>query len=244
MAKHMAFLFRVQINRKPGSLLITGPSISADSRSSNALVYMFWSTILLVESTTKFTNHNGEVVDNNSQLQRTNKAIDVWWLSDDGGLTLLIPYLLTLPKSHLEGARLRIFTVVSTDQNMETEKVRMAALLKKFRIRYNELHVVSEATEVVNSDTKSIEFFDSYYGGILTKDELARMKRKTDRHFRSGDLLKKYSSAAKLVVVTLPFPHTGISSGLYTLWLEMITRDLPSTLLIRGNHQSVLTFYS
>jgi len=32
--------------------------------------------------------------------------IDVWWLFDDGGLTLLIPHLLRLPKSYLEvGAR-------------------------------------------------------------------------------------------------------------------------------------------
>lgn len=29
-------------------------------------------------------------------------VIDVWWLYDDGGLTLLIPYLLTQPKSYLE----------------------------------------------------------------------------------------------------------------------------------------------
>lgn len=29
-------------------------------------------------------------------------TIDVWWLYDDGGLTLLIPYLLTQSKSYLE----------------------------------------------------------------------------------------------------------------------------------------------
>lgn len=29
-------------------------------------------------------------------------TIDIWWLNDDGGLTLLIPYLLTQSKSYLE----------------------------------------------------------------------------------------------------------------------------------------------
>lgn len=34
--------------------------------------------------------------------------IDVWWLYDDGGLTLLLPHLLRLPKSYLEvGSRPR-----------------------------------------------------------------------------------------------------------------------------------------
>jgi hypothetical protein len=31
-----------------------------------------------------------------------NATIDVWWLYDDGGLTLLIPHLLRLEKSYLE----------------------------------------------------------------------------------------------------------------------------------------------
>lgn len=31
-----------------------------------------------------------------------NTQIHVWWLYDDGGLTLLIPHLLRLPKSYLE----------------------------------------------------------------------------------------------------------------------------------------------
>lgn len=36
----------------------------------------------------------------------------------------------------------------------------------------------------------------------------------------------------------------SISDFLYMAWLDILTKDLPPTVLIRGNHKSVLTFYS
>lgn len=44
---------------------------------------------------------------------------------------------------------------------------------------------------------------------------------------------------------SLPMPRKGaVSAPLYMAWLEALTKDMPPTLLIRGNHTSVLTFYS
>lgn len=39
---------------------------------------------------------------NRFQRRIKHGTIDVWWLYDDGGLTLLLPYLLTQEKSYLE----------------------------------------------------------------------------------------------------------------------------------------------
>ena len=48
-----------------------------------------------------------------------------------------------------------------------------------------------------------------------------------------------------MIVMTLPMPKRGhTSTALYTAWLDMMTKGMPPTLLIRGNQQSVLTFYS
>uniref|UniRef100_A0A673CUW9 Solute carrier family 12 member 3 n=1 Tax=Sphaeramia orbicularis TaxID=375764 RepID=A0A673CUW9_9TELE len=44
---------------------------------------------------------------------------------------------------------------------------------------------------------------------------------------------------------SLPLARKGaVSSALYMAWLEALSKDLPPILLVRGNHQSVLTFYS
>lgn len=46
-----------------------------------------------------------ELVNSINQFQRRIKkaVIDVWWLFDDGGLSLLVPHLCTLAGSYLEG---------------------------------------------------------------------------------------------------------------------------------------------
>jgi solute carrier family 12 sodium/potassium/chloride transporter 2 len=41
---------------------------------------------------------------NQFQVRAKKAVIDVWWLYDDGGLALLIPHLLTLHGSYLEGS--------------------------------------------------------------------------------------------------------------------------------------------
>lgn len=47
--------------------------------------------------------------------------IDVWWTNDDGGLTLLLPYILSKNK-RWNNCKLRVFTVVDRDQNYSQKK--------------------------------------------------------------------------------------------------------------------------
>uniref|UniRef100_A0A8C7XU26 Solute carrier family 12 member 3 n=1 Tax=Oryzias sinensis TaxID=183150 RepID=A0A8C7XU26_9TELE len=67
----------------------------------------------------------------------------------------------------------------------------------------------------------------------------------TNRQIRLNELLREHSSSAKLIVISMPLARKGtVSSALYMCWLETLSKDLPPLLLVRGNHQSVLTFYS
>ncbi|EPB77185.1 hypothetical protein ANCCEY_03711 [Ancylostoma ceylanicum] len=149
-------------------------------------------------------------------------TIDVWWLSDDGGLTLLVPYLLTQSKSYLEvrlaimmfvpglvqriqGARLRVFTIAAEGTSISTEEERMASLLQKFRIQYTYLHVVAAINqprkETVDQFYKSLEPYVGDEEGMMSESELTTMQNKTARFIGTGTLLRDYSSKADLVVV-------------------------------------------
>ncbi|CAD5207344.1 unnamed protein product [Bursaphelenchus okinawaensis] len=82
------------------------------------------------------------------------------------------------------------------------------------------------------------------HDGLITDQELNTHKRKTYRQLITHQLLIKHSYDASLIVVTLPVPQENIGSCLYMAWLDLMTADLPPTLLVRGNQSSVLTFYS
>uniref|UniRef100_A0A8D3CHC7 Solute carrier family 12 member 1 n=1 Tax=Scophthalmus maximus TaxID=52904 RepID=A0A8D3CHC7_SCOMX len=126
-------------------------------------------------------------------------TIDVWWLFDDGGLTLLLPYILTTRKKWKD-CKLRIFIAGQPEQKLGR------SLLEK---------------------TKTSASFQ------------------TNLQVRLNEVLQENSKSANLIIVSMPIARKeSVSDFLYMAWLDILTKDLPPTLLIRGNHKSVLTFYS
>eukprot|EP00795_Rhopilema_esculentum_P014716 gene14716-5814_t len=166
--------------------------------------------------------------------------IDVWWLFDDGGLTILLPYLLMRSRTWKE-CSLRVFTAAS-NRKLKSNEVRMASLMKKFRID------VSAVVEVsgINAHPKpeSIKRFRE----LPIRNEVPdseHLDKKTLRQIRLGELLQEHSSDSKLVVLTLPIPRkTVVSPLMFMAWLETLSARLPPVLFVRGNQASVLTFYS
>ena len=69
-------------------------------------------------------------------------TIDVWWLFDDGGLTLLLPYILTTRKKWKD-SKLRIFIAGQPDRS-ELDKQEMKSLLQKFRINCTDIKVIDD----------------------------------------------------------------------------------------------------
>ncbi|XP_028397037.1 solute carrier family 12 member 2-like [Dendronephthya gigantea] len=167
-------------------------------------------------------------------------TIDVWWLFDDGGLTLLIPYLLSLNR-YWKKCDLRVFTPKSMQKESElsTSKIRMVKLLKQFRIDVSRVIEFDGISEKPKDD--SITDFTNLAGHTVEGEN----RKRSLRHIRLGELLKKHSNKdTSLIVMTLPVPSEAVEPTLYMSWLEMMTRDLPPILLIRGNHTNVLTFYT
>ncbi|KAM8939350.1 solute carrier family 12 member 2-like [Pelodytes ibericus] len=203
--------------------------------------------------------------DVSSQFQKKQGkgTIDVWWLFDDGGLTLLIPYLLTTKKQWKE-CKIRVFSggkINAIDDN----KRMMATLLSKFRIDYSDIVIIGDIDKKPRPE--SIKLFEDivepyrlHEGNMdnitaeemkraepwkISDDELEMFKEKTQRQIRLNELLQEHSRSANLIVVTMPVGRKGaVSNALYMAWLEILSKDLPPVLLIRGNHRSILTFYS
>ena len=80
-----------------------------------------------------------------NQFQRKQKKgrIDVWWLFDNGGLTLLVPYLLTI-RPQWSRCKLRVFALANEKDELDTEQRNMAALLNKFRIDYSDVTIIPD----------------------------------------------------------------------------------------------------
>ncbi|XP_054287482.1 bumetanide-sensitive sodium-(potassium)-chloride cotransporter-like isoform X1 [Macrosteles quadrilineatus] len=211
-----------------------------------------------------YVSAEGEPLPNNIMRQLTHFRrkqekgfVDVWWLYDDGGLTLLIPHIL-LTRSQFADCKLRIFSLANRKNQLDRDQRNLAALLSKFRIDYSDLIVIPDITKKAREETK--QEFDKIIENFLPHDEnipeeeeknyimeseLLVLAEKTNRHMRLRELLQEYSKDSTFVVMTLPMPRKGtVSAPLYMAWLELLTKDMPPYLILRGNQTSVLTYYS
>uniref|UniRef100_A0A803T2B7 Solute carrier family 12 member 1 n=1 Tax=Anolis carolinensis TaxID=28377 RepID=A0A803T2B7_ANOCA len=232
--------------------IIHVPSIISES-SINTISSMHMGEFnqRLLEASTQFKKKQGK------------GTIDVWWLFDDGGLILLIPYILTLRKKWKD-CKLRIFTGGKVTR-LEEEKLKMASLLSKFRIKFADINIIGDIN--MKPSKESWKFFEEMIEPYrlhesckdlttaeklkreapwkITDAELEAFKEKSYRQVRLNELLQEHSRAANLIVLSLPVARKGIVSDyLYMAWLEILSKNLPPVLLVRGNHKNVLTFYS
>ncbi|KAM6058289.1 PREDICTED: solute carrier family 12 member 1 isoform X2 [Chlamydotis macqueenii] len=205
----------------------------------------------LLEASTQFKKKQGK------------GTIDIWWLFDDGGLTILIPYILTIRKKW-KNCKLRIFTGGKVNR-IEEEKLVMASLLSKFRIKFADINIICDIN--IKPSKESWKFFEEMIEPYrlhesckdittaeklkretpwkITDAELEAFKEKSYRQVRLNELLQEHSRAANLIVLSLPVARKGVVSDyLYMAWLEILSKNLPPVLMVRGNHKNVLTFYS
>ncbi|KAH9426423.1 hypothetical protein DERP_010992 [Dermatophagoides pteronyssinus] len=186
--------------------------------------------------------------------------IDVWWLYDDGGLTLLLPYIIRT-QSQWKDCKLRVFALVNKKSELDAEQRNMAQLLSKFRIDYSDVILITDLLKPPEEFSKRefhrmIEKFivddseerhdaERKDGMTITETDLIRFRDKTYRHIRLREILLNYSKDSRLVVITLPMPRkNSCPAVLYMAWLETLTKNMPPMMLMRGNQTDVLTFYS
>ncbi|XP_047451217.1 solute carrier family 12 member 3 isoform X2 [Mugil cephalus] len=198
------------------------------------------------------------------QKKQGKKTIDVYWLSDDGGLTLLLPYLLTRRKRWAQ-CKVRVFVGGDPDKRDE-QKEELLSLIKRFRLGFDDVEVlpdIYQSPQPMNilqfenmvarfrqdanpkRDADSRPSRQQEEPWMITDQDLERCKAKTLRQIRLNEVLQDYSREAALIVITMPVGRRGVCpSTLYLAWLDFLSRDLrPPVLMVRGNQENVLTFY-
>ncbi|KAF0720013.1 Aste57867_621 [Aphanomyces stellatus] len=216
-------------------------------------------------------------------------SMDIWWVLHDGGLLLLMPYLLRLHPVWRK-CSLRLFSIVSPQENATEIRKRLERFLESARI-HAEIHVVEfsdstissllprrtgeqlkqkkEAMDKMNVSTMSFtvrnpteyEQLADELNDVGTpveeeedvEDDNAMAKKKaidnksplsTDPRIRHAQLfnrkVREYSSDAALVVLNLP-RLIGVPAKQFVHYVDTVTENLPSVLLIRGSGREVVT---
>ncbi|KAL6118401.1 uncharacterized protein ACO6RY_03208 [Pungitius sinensis] len=196
------------------------------------------------------------------QSNQGKKSIDIYWIADDGGLILLIPYLITRRK-RWRRTKIRVF-IVGDEQNMEESRKEMITLLKNFRLDCSSVVVITDSercptpknlSRFVDSvapfrlhgeqqDVHSVNETTQSAPRKISDKEFEAFRYQSEGIVRLNEIIRKNSQQAALALVSLPVPHRDCSSALYMAWMDTLTCGLHCpVVLIRGNQQNVFTFY-
>ncbi|CAL8241661.1 unnamed protein product [Merluccius merluccius] len=216
----------------------------------NSIADVAAETMSLPQVKTAFQNDQGK------------KTIDVYWIADDGGLTLLVPYLLTRRKNWGQ-SQVRVF-IIGNEHNMEEGREEMISLLKRFRLDFHDVIVMTDSERM--PQPKNLKRFEDIVAPYrlneeqqdsaseselktlcpwkISDTEMEALSTKSATKVRLNEIIRRNSQYAALVLVSLPVPQTDCPMALYMAWLDVLTSGLHCpVVLIRGNQQNVLTFY-
>uniref|UniRef100_A0A674ING5 Solute carrier family 12 member 3 n=1 Tax=Terrapene triunguis TaxID=2587831 RepID=A0A674ING5_9SAUR len=188
-----------------------------------------------------------ELTETHFQAQQKKRCVDVYWLFDDGGLTLLVPYLLSRRK---RWSRCRVRVFISGHLGSAEQQIQL--LLSKFRLGFSEVLVLPHVAW--QPEERSLKEFEDLVApfrlneGQRSPEATEALRRETPWKVSDEDLRvyrKKVRPDTWVLAWSLPVVRKGACpSALYMAWLETLSRDLrPPVAFIRGNQQDALTFY-
>uniref|UniRef100_A0A669BB69 Solute carrier family 12 member 10, tandem duplicate 1 n=1 Tax=Oreochromis niloticus TaxID=8128 RepID=A0A669BB69_ORENI len=150
------------------------------------------------------------------QTAQGKKTIDVYWIADDGGLTLLVPYLLTRRK-RWHSCKIRVF-IVENEQDIEERRNEMINLMKRFRIKVNDVIVMTDSekspqTKKFLDSVAPFRLHDEQQEGVSVQElrqkdpwkisdkEFEALRLKSERKVRLNEIIRKNSQHTALVLV-------------------------------------------
>uniref|UniRef100_A0A8C6Q3X5 Solute carrier family 12 member 5b n=1 Tax=Nothobranchius furzeri TaxID=105023 RepID=A0A8C6Q3X5_NOTFU len=201
----------------------------------------------------------------------TEGYIDVWWIVHDGGMLMLLPFLLRQHKVWRK-CKMRIFTVAQMDDNSiqmkkdlliflyhlridaAVEVVEMVGHLEKLEIDscflFLQIQSITDSSRGSirrkNKPTLQPQHSKEEGESILSSPALNQIDvRRMHTAMRLNEVITKKSKEAKLVLLNMPGPPKNrVGDENYMEFLEVLTEGLNRVLLVRGGGREVITIYS
>uniref|UniRef100_A0A671QTB7 Solute carrier family 12 member 3-like n=1 Tax=Sinocyclocheilus anshuiensis TaxID=1608454 RepID=A0A671QTB7_9TELE len=188
------------------------------------------------------------------QTKQGRKSIDIYWISDDGGLTLLVPYLLTR-RNRWKKCKLRVFILGDQEtikEDRKDEKVRNGHK-HAHEHAYKNIHVYSNCCAFLPLCCCSLQRYEETIAPFRLSEEQAggdiqELKRLSPWKISNKDLEAIQPKVCLMCVCvcfsSLPVPDVTCPSSLYMSWMDALSYGIHCpVLLIRGNQENVMTFY-
>ena len=161
--------------------------------------------------------------------------IDIWWLSDDGGLVLLLGYLLS---THPVWSKcpLRCFTISAKNEGLNEIQMKISKLLNLFRI--NAEVVVLQGIE----DQPSPESLSRWSQYEIPEPEEDKVKKKINTFLRLRELMKENSAHSSIILCSLPIPRASQDPKIWLATIDIVSENMPPFIWVHGNGENVVTY--
>ena len=159
--------------------------------------------VIRLEATAEDVNDKNEKTLQSSPFRskkvQSGSTIDIYWLYDDGGLTLLVPHILHSRKIYAD-CKMRLFFLCSKIEQLDSETRAMVALLARLRIEADDVIIISDAAqrpteatvrdfeELMMGSVKEGEGEEVVEARRLAEDELEKHKDKTNFYLRISEV--------------------------------------------------------
>ncbi|OHT12993.1 Amino acid permease family protein [Tritrichomonas foetus] len=159
--------------------------------------------------------------------------IDVWWLLDDGGMTLLIAYLLS-EHSVWKECKLRVFAIANKAEMLDQRQIKLQTLINQFRIPA-EVIVITGIENDPRPETK--EQWNNYELQKIQENE-----KKINSFLRLREMILDHSANSTIVIVSMPLPRLAIDPTFWLTMIDFVSDAMGPFMWIHGNNENVLTF--
>jgi len=159
----------LDLAKNPGITIdmVTDRSISTDAGSNN--------------ENTKNVTLRGMVTERLIGPESRNGTIDIWWMDDSGGISLLLPHIL---QRHVNWRKCELRVIVPRDESVETkdEQIKSVAdLLRRVRIPVKDIVVVNLKAAKIGAGSAMKTKCDAMYSRVCTMIEQDKLENdKTD----------------------------------------------------------------